>query len=75
MKMSKKDMSNEQLARMMAKGFENVDNRFDRIENRLENVESDIEEINLKFDHVAHKFEVKDLERRVTILENKDKSK
>lgn len=65
MKMPKK-VTNEGLARMMAKGFEDMATKNDLAEIKLE-----LEEINQKFDHVVYKFEVKDLQKRVTVLERR----
>lgn len=56
--------NHESLARMVAKGFEEVDSRFVTLERGQE-------EIKLRLDNVAYKFEVVDLEKRVGRLEAK----
>ncbi|OGE88428.1 MAG: hypothetical protein A3J07_01395 [Candidatus Doudnabacteria bacterium RIFCSPLOWO2_02_FULL_49_13] len=65
--MSKK-VTNEELARMMAKGFEDMATKEDL---KTLATKQDLEDLTLKFDNVAFKFEVKDLERRVDVLERK----
>jgi len=65
MKMPKK-VTNEELARMIAERFENTATK-----SGLAKVQHEIENLSLKFDNVAYKFEVKDLDRRVTKLEQK----
>ena len=63
-------MTIEDLAVMVQKGFsglaDEMNNRFTVVENRLEKIE-------LRLDNVAYRFEVQDLERRVTVLEKKAK--
>jgi hypothetical protein len=78
-----KKITNEELARMMSKGFEDMSTKDDLrimatkedLTREILSVRHDLEEIKIKFDHVAHKFEVKDLEKRVSILENKIRAK
>ncbi|OGY93731.1 MAG: hypothetical protein A2406_04160 [Candidatus Komeilibacteria bacterium RIFOXYC1_FULL_37_11] len=48
-----------------------VDKRFDGVESRLDSLEYNQENIISKLDNVAHRFEIRDLEKRVGILENK----
>ena len=76
-KMSKKDITNEQLARIIAKGFEGVDKRFDLVitkddlNQELTGIKQDLENIELRMGHLAYAFDVKDLKKRVAILERK----
>lgn len=77
-KMSKKDMSNEQLARVIAKGFEGVDDRFDEVDNRfdgisteLTGIKQDLENLELRMGHLAYAFDVKDLKKRMAVVERK----
>jgi len=83
--MPKKQITNEDLARMIKKGFDDNDKRckgidkrfdvvykrFDRVESRLENIENGQEEIKLKLNQVAYRFEVEDLDRRLRKVEIK----
>lgn len=83
--MVKKTITNEDLARMIKKGFDHndnrfegidrrfnaVDKRFDKVESRLSKLEKGQEEIILRLDNVAYRFEVEDLKRRVKKLELK----
>ena len=76
--MAKKAITNEDLARMIKKGFDHNDKRFDKIESRLGKVEDRMfsleqghEEIKLRLDNVAYRFEVEDLKKRVKKLELK----
>ena len=55
------------------KGFEGVNKKFDRIEGRLDILETGQEEIKLKLDNVAYRFELKELEQRIILLERKIK--
>jgi len=65
--------SQAELARMIAKGFEQTATKTDLAELRsdLTEVNQKVELINDRLDHVAYKFEVKDLQARVTKLEQK----
>ena len=63
-------------AKMVKKGFDDMDERFngmdkrfDKVENRLDNLEQGQEEIKLRQDNVAYRFEVADLKKRVKKLE------
>jgi hypothetical protein len=67
----KKNVTLESLAGMVAKGFENVDNRFDGFEKRFNVLEEGQEQIKLKLDNVAYRFELVELQRRVERLEAK----
>ena len=80
--MPKKPTTNEDLARMIKKGFdhndkrfekmdEKMDKRFDKVESRLDNLEQGQEEIKLRLDNVAYRFEVEDLKKRVKKIEFK----
>jgi len=83
--MAKKQITNEDLARMIKKGFDHndkcfdeiegrvgkVEDRLDRIEVRLDNLDQGQEEIKLRLDNVAYRFEVEDLKKRVKKLELK----
>ncbi len=74
MKRNKK-ITNEDLARMVQNGFDEmkgrVDKRFDKVESRLDVLEQGQEDIKLKLDNVAYRFELEDLEKRVERLELK----
>ena len=63
----------DDLAEMVARGFENTATKADivRIEKHLGALEDGQEQIKLKLDNVAYRFELVELQRRVDILEKK----
>lgn len=70
------DQKIDELSLAVAKGFEgvdkrfeHVDKRFDRVETRLDGLEQGQEAIKLRLDNVAYRFEVKDLDERLKIVE------
>jgi len=67
----------DKLAIATKKGFDGIhgemNNRFDRVDSRLEKLERGHEDIKLRLDNVAYRFELKELEKRVNILEKKAK--
>jgi hypothetical protein len=75
--MKKKNITIDDLARMVAKGFgetakkADIDVSFDRIEKRLDTLERGHDEIKLRLDNVAYRFELVELQRRVEILEKR----
>jgi predicted nucleic acid-binding Zn-ribbon protein len=83
--MANKQTTNEDLAHMIKKGFDDHDKRFDEIDNRfdavdmrlekmdvrMDNLEQGQEEIKTRVDNVAYRFEVDDLKKRVKKLEFK----
>lgn len=93
--MSRKETTIDDLARMVAEGFADMqtrmDKRFDGIQGevsglskemkqhhektdaRLVSLELGQEEMKREFRNAATKFEVRDLDRRVTLLEKKAK--
>ena len=70
-----KKVTTEDLARMMAKGFENTATKEDlktlATKAELAEIKEDLENIELKIGHLAYAFDVKDLKKRVTVLEHK----
>lgn len=48
-----------------------VEKRFDGVETRLSNLEYNQEDISSKLNNAAYRFEVRDLEKRVEVLETK----
>lgn len=78
--MKEKNVTIDDLARMVKSGFDSVDKRFDGvdgkfigIEKRLDNLERGQEDIKLRLDNVAYRFELLELQRRVELLEKKAK--
>lgn len=78
--MEEKQTTLDDLARMIANGFadtaskadmQSLQTRVDAVESRLGVLETGQEEIKLRLDSLAYKFEVKELSRRVDILEQK----
>ena len=64
MKKTQKNTTINDLAFMVKKGFDQVDERFDTLERGQE-------EIKLKLDNVAYRFEMVELQKRVEVLEKK----
>ena len=62
--MPKKEITNEELARMIKKGFDGVDKRLSTLEQGQENIK-------LRLDNVAYQFQVQSLHQRLKILEKK----
>ena len=74
--MKNKDITNNELARMvktgfdeMGKRFDGVDKGFDRVENRLTALETNQEDIKLRLDNVAYRFEIVEVQKRLKALE------
>jgi chaperonin cofactor prefoldin len=65
-----KQVTNEELARMIAVGFENTATKTELLEVKQE-LQEDLERIELRMNHLAPNFEVKDLKKRVGVLERK----
>jgi hypothetical protein len=59
------------LARMIKRGFDDVDRKFAKVNTRLDNLERGQEDIKLKLDQVAYRFELNELEKRVQKVELK----
>lgn len=80
-----KDITLEDLAGMVNRGFEGVNERIDKVETRLGSVENQLGEVETRLSTVeqdvkdikshiyteTYKFEIKDLDNRVTKLEKK----
>ena len=73
-----KEITNEELAEMVKVGFDSQDKKFNKVdkilanvENKLDTLEKGQEEIQLRLSNVAYRFEVKELEARISILEDK----
>jgi len=75
--MKKENITINDLAIMVAKGFEetakkaDMDRRFDGVNARLDKLEQGHEEIKLRLDNVAYRFELVELQKRVELLEKK----
>jgi len=67
----KKNITLDNLAGMIKRGFDGVDKRFDKVEARLSNLENGQEEIKLKLDRVAYRFEIEELDRRLKRIETR----
>ena len=80
-----KNITLDDLAGMVKRGFDGVDKRFDRVDKRfdentkehrqifqrLDNLDNGMEEIKLKLDQVAYRFEVQELDKRLKRVEIK----
>lgn len=76
--MSKKNITIDDLARLVVDGFDKVcdrlngiDSQMKKMENRMDRLEVGQEDIKLRLDNVAYRFELSDLQKRVTVLEKK----
>jgi len=67
----KKNITVDDLAAMVAQGFNSIDKRFDGVDGRLKSLEDGQEEIKIRLDNVPYKFEMKELEKRVSFIEKK----
>ena len=72
------ETSIEDLARITKNGFDEMGQLINTVDKRVNGVQSDIkelkrgqEDIRLKLDNVAYRFELVELQRRVTLLEKK----
>lgn len=86
--MKKENVTLDDLAMMVQKGFDHVDKRFaaidkrfDEVDNRFEKIEKKLdllergqEDIKLRQDNCVYRFELKELDRRVGILERRLKA-
>jgi predicted nucleic acid-binding Zn-ribbon protein len=81
----KKNVTLDDLAGMVAKGFEGVNKQFEGVEGRFKGIDNQFkgvnqrlaaleegqEQIKLKLDNVAYRFELIELQKRVERLEAK----
>ena len=76
---NKMDKGFEDMAKMVAKGFDEVKTDVNKVEQKMvkldQKVEQNHEEIKLKLDNVAYRFELVELQRRVALLERKSSIK
>ncbi len=80
MKIKKQKITLDVLAGMVASGFENTPTKAEFNELKtdvsilktdVQMVQADLSDVKLRLDYLAPKFEVRDLEKRVTRLEQK----
>lgn len=83
--MKKENVTLDDLAMMVQKGFDHSDKKiedlkkemrsgFDKVEKRMDLLERGQEDIKLRQDNCVYRFELKELERRVGILERRLKT-
>ena len=63
--------NHEQLARTVSAGFLQVDQTLSEVNNKIQNLEDGQEQIKLRLDSVAYRFELVEVQRRVSHLEKK----
>lgn len=63
----------EQLARMVAKGFNETTSRFNTLDDKIASLENtltaEVNRLDIRLDQMAPNFDVKDLNKRVTKIE------
>lgn len=72
--MKKSGITIDDLGVMIQKEFSRIEDNFHCIDTKLgklDLIEQNQNEMKLRLNHVAHRFELKDLEDRVTVLEKK----
>lgn len=80
--MKKENVTLDDLAMMVQKGFDHSDKKiedlkkemrsgFDKVEERMDLLERGQEDIKLRQDNCVYRFELKELDRRVRILERR----
>lgn len=80
--MTKENVTIEELARMIARGFGEVKSEISDVKGEVNNLRNEFSafrkqnerehlELRLRQDNVAHRFELQELEERVTNLEKK----
>ncbi len=70
----KERMSYDKLAVMIKQGFDQVGEQLEQlgtINGRLTRLETGVENINLRLDNVAYRFELNELDQRVSTLERR----
>lgn len=67
----KKEVTIEDLAGMVQRGFDDLSGQIKKVQKRMDVFERGQEDIKLRLDNVAYRFELKELENRVKILERK----
>jgi hypothetical protein len=82
--MAKENVTIEELARMIARGFGEVKDEIGRVDGKVDSLRNEFSEfrkqnerehleLRLRQDNVAHRFELKELEERVIRIEKKAK--
>ena len=76
--MSHEDISHDQLALLIKQGFDHVDSRFEALEEDVSllkqdvsTLKNDMRDVKYRLVEVAYRFEFKELEDRVDILEKR----
>ncbi|MFH1522396.1 MAG: hypothetical protein ABIE43_01095 [Patescibacteria group bacterium] len=69
--MSKEEITIDDLAVMVNKGFDDINKRFNNVEDQIKSLKQGQENIGLKLDNVAYQFQVQALHKRLLILEKK----
>lgn len=71
----KKNISLDNLAGMIKRGFDGVDKRFEKVEKQLKNFREENslehEEIKLRLSQVAYRFELEEMDKRLKRVEAK----
>jgi len=71
----KKNITIDNLAGMVQRGFDSVDRRFDKVENTLKNFRDENslehEEIKMRLSQIVYRFELEEVEKRLKRVETK----
>ena len=70
-----KQTNHNELVEILNKSFgdleRSLDKRFKKVDGRLDTLEKGQEDIKMRLDNVAYRFEIRDLEERVKLVEEK----
>jgi len=80
--MKKKNITINNLARMIKRGFDGVDEKFDKVDERFDKIEKQLknfreknslehEDIKLRLSQVAYRFELEEIDKRLKKVEAK----
>jgi hypothetical protein len=63
------NITNEELARMIKMGFDDVHEEFCHVHSKLDNVENELKEVKGKLEGVIYRFEYNELQNRLEAVE------
>lgn len=69
--MENNEVTINDLAVMIKKGFDDVDNKLNKMNERLKSVERSQDEIKLKFGYVAWAIDLEEVKKRLAVVEER----